>query len=713
MKSTFYILFCVVCMNAFSQTSLELLEFRRFDIRSFGAKSSNTPAQNRASILSAITAADAVDGSEVYIPHGNFNLDKAPGIAVFVLSNLTDITFVGEGATSVLSLAAGSYPGDTHIFSLTNCTNIKFKNFKLYGNRGNHSADNEQMHGIRTFDCSYIYIDGMIFDRLRGDGVFLLGNTLNSWIYIHNNRFYSCGRSGITIQRLNRFGSIKHNFFDEINDQAIDSEPTGGIGYDDFDISNNIFNWSTQRNIGVTLGGSGSSGIDFNYNKLINAGLFSTSLGNSRIIGNTIQGPLAILETADSLTISTNQITSPGKCINIYYQNAQPQSVIISKNRCTTKSATENIIEVQVDGVSVTDNVCTAVGSSGTTGTGILIAAPTVTGSYYKALKVTGNDVYNCNTGITVSAGLSKKWISGHLLNNTIGDLRASKSIVYGINLSGPSFYHFDELFVDKNVFDASLSDANKIVLNASGCSWYKITSRSFAGIVEPEGVVSGSTNDVYDYIGTPYKFTKTLSGSSSGWVEKNIELPSVVFNDELLENPQASISSHAPNNDLLTGLSWTNDIGQHDCLTSGEASATTLSGGIAIATLNTGLTSCTIQALIRGGAAGSEYSGIAFRVSDASNYWAYEISAGLDVVRLIKVVSGSVTVVASSSIAVPASGDQVLRVSFSGNTIACSYNGGSVLTAYDSFNATQSKHGIESKVTSRYYFKNFKISTL
>lgn len=693
-------------------TTLNPSQFEEYDIRLYGASTSNTPDQNRIAILAAINAANTAGGGRILIPDGEFIVTKTPGIAVFNLNNVNNIWFIGNGIKfSKITLAPGSYPGDTHIFSFTNCTNIAFKGLTLYGNRGNHIVDNEQMHGIRTFDCSYFRVEDVNFDRLRGDGIFLLGNTSNSKIWVDICQFYQCGRSGVTIQRLNRFLNITNCYFEDINDQAIDSEPTGGVGYDETNIEGNFFYWATPRNIGVTLGGSDSQGVNFINNQIINAGLFSTSLSNSKIAYNVIQGPLALLETADNVTISNNDIASTGKCINIYYQNAQPQNFLISSNRCITTSTTENIIEVQIDGVTIENNKCIASASTGTTGTGILVSAPTISGSQYKEIYIINNKVYSCNTGITISASSAKTWQTGYILNNIVKDLRTVKTIQYGINLSGPAYYYFEELFVDKNSFDLSLSQTNQIVLNASGCSWYKINASQFAGIIEPEAAISANYNTIYNYIGLPYRYTKTIDGGNTGWIEKNLQLPNVLVNDDLLQNPQANINTHVPNTSLIGVLAWTNNTGQHDCLTSSEATAVTLSGGTAICTLNIGLANGILQSNVRTGVAGNEYAGIIFRLSDASNYWAFQISAGLDTIRIIKVVAGVTTVVSSASVVIPATGQQVLRVEFDGNAIGCFYNGGSQLSAYDSFNVAATNHGLVSNVTSRYYFKDLKFS--
>lgn len=684
----------------------------RWDIRLFGAKTTETATNNRTAILASITNRSVNGGGNVYIPKGRYVVNKAPGIACFILTNQTNIFLIGDGIdVSILELEAGSYAGDTHLFSMTGCSNIMFRDITFDGNRTEHSVSNEQMHAVRTFDCQEIRFQNCKFFEMRGDGIFLLGNTLNHKIWVDTCSFYSCGRSGVTIQRLNKFLTINNCYFDEINDQAIDSEPTGGVGYDNTNITNNFFYWSTPRNIGVTLGGSDSQGVNFINNQLINAGLFSTSLSNSKIHQNIIQGPVALLETADNVSIFDNDITSTGKCINIYYQNAQPQNFRIKDNRCYTSSTTENIIEVQIDGVVIDGNTCYATDSAGTTGTGILVSAPTVSGSGYKELAVSNNKVFNCNTGVTVSASSSKKWASGHILNNTLKDLRSSKTMVYGINLSGPAFYHFDELYIDKNVFDSSLTQANQIVLNASGCSYYKVTSNEIAGIVAPEGVVTATYNTLYNYIGYPYRYTKTTDTGNTGWVEKNLALENVIVEDTLYSSPQASISSHTPAPTNYLSGSWTNQVGQHDTLGASEATATTLSSGRAICTYSSGISDLIIQSSIRTGVAGNEYSGIVFRYTDSDNFWSFEISAGLDTARVVKREGGSDTVMASVSITVPSSGKQVLQVRLKVNIISCTYNGGSLITLYSSFGVSATAHGFISRVASRYYFEDFKIS--
>lgn len=681
-----------------------------FDIRYYGASIKATALNNTAAILECINEVNASGGGTIYIPKGDFKVTKNPGIAVWNLSNIHNINFVGEGEDSKLLLEAGSYAGDTHFFSFTGCTNISFRNILFDGNRGNHTVDNEQMHGIRMFDCSFFTVDNCTFKNTRGDGIFLLGNSSNSKIWINKCRFLNNGRSGITIQRLNNYVSITDNYFEETNDQAIDSEPTGGFGYTNVNIEGNFFHWSVARNIGVTLGGSGSQGVNFINNRMPNAGVFATSLKDSKVAMNTIGNTLAILEASSDVEIINNTITSTGKAINVYYQNGQPKNFTITGNKCSTSSTTENIISAQVDGLDISNNICRATAPTGTTGAGIVISAPTITGSNYEALKVNGNEVYNCNIGIVAGASNSKKWKSGSFTLNTIKDLRSVKTITTGINLSGQAYYFFEDLFIDKNAFDSNLTESNQVVLNASGVSWYKIDHNKYSGLVLPEGIVSAQYNTTYSLIGLPLVYLKTSDGGNTGWQEQNTKLPLVIFNDELLSAPQANITAHTPDFNLPSA-SWTNVSGQHDCLPTGEASAITLAASKAIATINSGLSDCVIQSLVRTGTAGQEYAGLAFRVLDGDNYLAFEISAGLDLIRLIRVSANTTTVLASKSVPIPATGHQVLRVTMSGDLIVCEYNGGNQLTVQETFNQALTNHGFVSRVATRYYFKDFKIS--
>lgn len=136
------------------------------------------------------------------------------------------------------------------------------------------------------------------------------------------------------------------------------------------------------------------------------------------------------------------------------------------------------------------------------------------------------------------------------------------------------------------------------------------------------------------------------------------------------------------------SGQTWQTIAGTAFGITSNQASNSDTTNAVCVggidAAIANGRVSCSVLRT-------TQVAGVAFRISDASNYWVVSMSGSNT--TLVKTVAGSPTTVATSAITYGAA--TVVEVSMSGSAISVSFNGVVRLNANDSFNATATIHGI------------------
>lgn len=104
--------------------------------------------------------------------------------------------------------------------------------------------------------------------------------------------------------------------------------------------------------------------------------------------------------------------------------------------------------------------------------------------------------------------------------------------------------------------------------------------------------------------------------------------------------------------------------------------------------------------------------AGIAFRFSDANNYYVVRANAAEDNVRLYRVVKGQRIQFAGANAKVPSGSWQELKVSAGGNRFEVFFNGRSLYGATDATFASAGKVALWTKADSVTYFDDLTIAT-
>lgn len=648
--------------------------FSQINISDFGASPSNTGDQNRAAINAAI---NSCNNCSIEIPVGVFNVSKPTGgigyygLGSLVIDGKTNIKIFGS-KQSVIKLESGYYPGDSHVFYARNSNNLTFDGFTVNGNRYGHTVSTEQMHGIEIFDCNNVTISNMDLLETRGDGLFIIGNVLSNNIRVTTNNFIRNGRSGITLQRLVKNCFILSNYFENCNDQALDSEPTGGLGYENVFVVGNIFTKDSYSNILVTLGGSQSKNTTFESNKVLNGGLFVTSCVNCNIFNNYIEGSISVLEASKNVTIEKNQLKKDGsRGIYVYYQNGQPENFKIINNYIEGVNMT-NVIDAQSNGLTIRGNELNVTSAQ----VGIKVAFPIISTNDLQDVTISDNKINNVVTGIVVDGSTTKKYRSAVISENTIQDFRTPKLITKGINISGSSSYFFSELKIYSNSFDASLSQP--ITLNQSAVNYYKTIDGNIVTNVEPTVTMDNGTIAKHNVL--PYRY----KSSGFGWSETDYVVNEQVFNTKTGIN--------------FTGNTTSTPFGTW--LVSSEIVATSVTSSRAMYVIDS-VNNGKIQVLVRSNAA-PEFGGIVFRMKDELSYWLFRISnTKIQVVKR----SGTESVIFET----PNTYAQylILSVEFNDDLISFFMNGRLIKSIKDSFNKEYGINGVYSNVANRYYFSD------
>jgi hypothetical protein len=136
------------------------------------------------------------------------------------------------------------------------------------------------------------------------------------------------------------------------------------------------------------------------------------------------------------------------------------------------------------------------------------------------------------------------------------------------------------------------------------------------------------------------------------------------------------------------TGQAWEAIAGTAFGISGGQAYHTDTANTLCISTINAGAANVRITC---GVSRTTQVAGVAFRVTDASNYWTVSMSGGGT--TLTKTVAGTPSNAASS--ATTFSGLTAVEVQANGSGISVYVNGSLLLSATDSFSATATKHGM------------------
>lgn len=168
------------------------------------------------------------------------------------------------------------------------------------------------------------------------------------------------------------------------------------------------------------------------------------------------------------------------------------------------------------------------------------------------------------------------------------------------------------------------------------------------------------------------------------------------VAQDGFVDTNGTNLASHT----MTVGSGWTNLVGTH-FIQSNSGTPNTLSSGTAIATFApttpsaNGTYTCTLTS--QASDAGDGYlTGMVFRLSNASNFMLLQVDANTNQINLYECIGGAFTKIASTSPGVSGTSYTIV-ISYYNSNISFTVNGGSPITAINSFNSTATGVGIRS----------------
>lgn len=298
----------------------------------FGCVGDGT-TDNRAQINSGIAAANAVGGAILYFPPGQYAVLK-PGAGTLdlcPLSNVANITFLGDGKASQIRIAGNQFATQTVLFRLHNFTKgIRFESLFIDAALATNIEATNQNHLIQPqgafvdppgSGAQDLDIIGCYFGQAHGDQIRLAADTgvlTSDFLILYNDMDgrdplgARGSRSAISFQRGVTRVVIQNNFMTGIlNGQLIDFEPSGTAQISDIDIIGNQLDHNSQGSPAFTIGGTSGSPatrVVIAFNTIATGGgMVGQLVDRHTIIGNVIildssTATNGVLSTQDSQT---------------------------------------------------------------------------------------------------------------------------------------------------------------------------------------------------------------------------------------------------------------------------------------------------------------------------------------------------------------------------------------------------------------------------
>lgn len=259
-----------------------------FNVLSYGAKdnsdSANTSFDNRASIQSAIDAANARYKStgiiqNVIIPDGLFKMStvnltpsgSSSPYGIVCLKLLSGVNLIGSGTLSVIDNAYGTGAFFRIIGSDRGApiSNVTIKGITLDGNVSNQIAS-VQCSNIVLEAENNITVEGINSINSNGNGVMVRGTTSKAMtnVRITNNYIYNCTSIGIQGSQFNGL-VIANNTVDTTGNNCIDIYGDTGVSASESNGNNFSITGNTVRNSQV-------------------AGIFPETVANGVVVGNSV-----------------------------------------------------------------------------------------------------------------------------------------------------------------------------------------------------------------------------------------------------------------------------------------------------------------------------------------------------------------------------------------------------------------------------------------
>lgn len=703
--------------------SLQCYGQSTYNIVDFGASPTQAADSNRIAIQNAINQCNSDGGGLIYIPRGVFKVNKNPAAGTYYLGSLlltsgkSKITFKGDGiGVSVIKLAPGSYTNDCHVFLLRdNVSKISFSDFTIDGSRGEHTAVQEQMHGIETNGgVNELYINRMEFINTVGDGVRLLGldnGNDNDKAWVLNSQFKNNGRSGVTVQRGTRNVWIKDNIFESVSDQSIDFEPSGAEEPTEYVISGNIVRHNSTSFYAMTIGGGNSKNIIISGNQFIGGSVFAQNADQIKFVDNIIEGyqnvsAVTILKRATGFSAFNNTIINNGNqpAISINRQSgSSPFDLDFSGNKIQCESTAFSIsgaydVKISNNKIYGGGQVCIAINTTDNMNAEL------------GGFSIENNEVVNFNEFVVFDNYYATnvfKYLK--IIGNNHFDYKPTKTISKFVSIKNPlngSARYIREMLITDNILDGAITSDNQIILGPV-FKYFKVRDgrqQEFMCSQSPENLIfapKGSITTRTDESGIYSRMFKTTSEvSSTGWVNTALSGYIKLIEDSFTGTGQ--LSAHAPDINL-TGNSWT----EQNLSWTINAEANVMTTGNGVATIESGTNNCLIKVNVRAVGADGNFSGILFRFQDISNYWFVGISTNADKFRLVERVNGVDITRVEKSMPINAQ-SYTLDLLLKDSQIKATLDGGNDLNFNSTSLQSNTVHGLVAKVTSRYYFDNF-----
>jgi hypothetical protein len=345
------------------------------DPLTFGALP-NDGVDDRAGIQAAVDAAIAAHASVCFGP-GNWELTRSPlpgvaNIGSIKVVGANGLVIRGVGASTRLRMMGPGRLSDWRLIDIREgSTNVFIRDLTLDGSR--RTQTEEQTHLLHlTGPVSRITVERVWFDLPQlpslkgGDCVRLLGATGAEVTDIVMRRLVGlrCDRSFVGFQRAVRRVRMEDSASLEVGDQAIDFEPTGGVGIFNVTITNSRFarGAAAQGPYTVALGGDGENVADtiaLTSTIVLDGGVHIIDAKNVTLNGVQIRGArthagpvLHIRKRAENIRILNSTIIRPagavlGDLVSIHHQSGQSPTDVTIDNSVLVQNKPAPLVHIE------------------------------------------------------------------------------------------------------------------------------------------------------------------------------------------------------------------------------------------------------------------------------------------------------------------------------------------------------------------------------
>jgi hypothetical protein len=350
-----------------------------FDPVAFGAKP-NDRVDDRAAIQAAVDAAIAAHASVCFGP-GNWELTRSPvlgtaNIGSIRVAGANGLVIRGVGPSTRLRMKGSAGPNGTSDWRLIDVregsTNVTIRDLTLDGSLRGQTP--EQTHLLHlTGPVSRITAERVWFDlpqypapRTAGDCIRLLGESAAEVTDVTLRRVVGlrCDRSFVGFQRAVRRVRIEAATSFEVGDQAIDFEPTGGVGIFAVTIINSHFarGPGAQGPYTIALGGDGhnvADRISISSTFVQDGGVHvidtrNVTLDDVHIRGalNSAAPVLHIRKRAQNVRVLNSTVVRPanalaGEVVSIHHQSGQSPTDVSIINSVLMQGKSAPVMSVE------------------------------------------------------------------------------------------------------------------------------------------------------------------------------------------------------------------------------------------------------------------------------------------------------------------------------------------------------------------------------